>query len=66
MIIISTIKQDYELGIKMYKVIFLMKQQNINQQWIDKLLYHLDFFINSNHPDIEFFKLYQSYINFLN
>ena len=64
-IIISLKQNNLDLGLKMYTIIFSMKQQNIEQIWIDRLLYNLKFFINIKSLNLNFIKLFNSYIDFL-
>ncbi len=65
-IIISMKFKNYQLGIQMYKIIFMKKQVNINHDWLDKLINNLYFFTDHFKNNIEFKELLESYVNFYN
>jgi len=64
MIIVCERLRKYEIGLKMYEIIFRRKKTKINTWMINCLIYNLQFFIDKvNSPD--FFNLCENYINFL-
>jgi FkbM family methyltransferase len=64
MIIVSEKIKKYEIGIRMYEIIFYCKFIDPGEWWLNNLIYNLQFFINKvNYNDNnEFFKLYEQYI----
>ncbi len=65
-IIIAMKFKNYQLGVRMYRVIFMKKQINISQDWLDKLINNLYFFKDYFNDDNQFKQLLESYIKFYN
>ena len=64
MIIVSIILQKYEIGLKMYDIIFTKKQINIHIFWIENLIHNLYFFYLKT-KDESFFKKWKEYLELI-
>jgi len=64
MIIISSKLQKWDIGIKMYKIIFKLKYDDSSEWWINNLLHNLQFFIGHTKEE-SFFRDCEIYLNLL-
>lgn len=64
MIIVCEILKKYDIGLKMYEIIFHKKNINIEEWWINNLVYNLQFFIEFN-KDISFVENWKEYLSLL-
>ena len=66
MIIISERMKKYDIGIKMYEIIFDCKYIDSGEWWIDNLIFNLQFFIDKvDKKNIEFINKYKIYFNLI-
>jgi len=65
MIIVCERLKKYEIGIKMYDIIFTKGNVNIGEWWIKNLVYNLQFFIEKN-KDINFVTKWRNYLTLIN
>jgi hypothetical protein len=64
MIIICERIKKYDMGIKMYEIIFDYKYTDAGEWWIDNLIYNLQFFIDKV-DNIKFIKKYKLYFDLI-
>jgi hypothetical protein len=64
MIIICERIKKYDIGIKMYEIIFDCKYIDAGEWWIDNLIYNLQFFIDKV-DNIKFIKKYKLYFDLI-
>ena len=64
MIIVCEGIKRYDVGIKMFEIIFQKKYLNIDKRWIGCLFSNLNFFIDKI-QDPTFFRLFEHYLNIL-
>jgi mannosyltransferase OCH1-like enzyme len=66
LIIVSEKMRDYQLGIRMYKIIFTKKYKTFDTWYIGNMLHNFQFFIDRvKECDYDIFALFKSYIHFL-
>jgi hypothetical protein len=65
MIIVCERLKKYEIGIKMYDIIFTKGNLHIGEWWIKNLVYNLQFFIEKN-KDINFVTKWRNYLTLIN
>jgi len=65
MIIVCSRLQKYNIGLKMFDIIFTKKNMNISEWYIKNLVYNLQFFIEKN-TNIEFVNKWREYLLLIN
>ena len=64
MIIVSERLRKYDIGIKMYEIIFKKEYSGMSQWWIDNFIFNLQFFVDKvGEENSIFFRLCEKYIN---
>ena len=66
MIIVSERLKKYDIGIRMYEIIFCCNYLDAGEWWSNNLIFNLQFFIDKvDEKNISFFENCEKYINFL-
>jgi len=64
MIIVSAKINNYDVGLKMYDIIFTKKIVNVNIFWIENLIHNLYFFYSKT-TDVSFFNKWKEYLTLI-
>lgn len=65
MIIVCERLKKYDIGLKMFDIIFTKQNVNVGEWWIKNLVFNLQFFIEKN-TDITFFNKWSTYLELIN